>query len=406
MSYLKARATFVLIALFLFTWAAAAQNASGGKAAQGANGPVKPAALQSLGRQVEGGFRAVGNIASHPEDNLDNWTTPSLKGSRLKIEDAIQLEEDQNEEFRQELVRVRWRPGDGIDLYITKPEGTPKPPVILYLYSFPSENDRYRDENFCRRLTQNGFAAVGFVAALDGQRYHDRPMREWFVSELPEALADTAHDVQMILNYLTTRGDLDMRRVGMFGEGSGASIAILAAAVDPRIKALDLVNPWGDWPDWMARSARIPEQERPNFLTAEFLAKAAPLDPVRWLPGLRTPNVRIRDAKESLTPLAAQGKLEAAAPPQALIFRYEHQAELARTFAGGKAGEWIAQQLQLGSPGEERAGGESALSSAKAVSAGRSANSESHSSELQHSEAQHSEAQDSETRDSEPQEKR
>ena len=36
--------------------------------------------------------------------------------------------------------------------------------------------------------------------------------------------------------------------------GSGAAIAILAAAIDPRLKALDLVDPWGDWPDWLAKS--------------------------------------------------------------------------------------------------------------------------------------------------------
>ena len=64
------------------------------------------------------------------------------------------------------------------------------------------------------------------MPALTGQRYHDRPMKEWFVSELRESLATSAHDVQMVLNYLASRGDVDMNRVGMFGDGSGASIAI------------------------------------------------------------------------------------------------------------------------------------------------------------------------------------
>ncbi len=54
-------------------------------------------------------------------------------------------------------------------------------------------------------------------------------MKEWFVSELQESLVESTHDVQMIINYLSTRGDLDMDRVGMFGQGSGGAIAILAA---------------------------------------------------------------------------------------------------------------------------------------------------------------------------------
>jgi len=46
--------------------------------------------------------------------------------------------------------------------------------------------------------------------------------------------------VQMVLNYLETRGDLDMSRVGMFGQGSGATIAVLASAVDTLDRLLEL----------------------------------------------------------------------------------------------------------------------------------------------------------------------
>ena len=90
-------------------------------------------------------------------------------------------------------------------------------------------------------------------------------MKEWFVSQLQESIAASAHDVQMILNYLAMRGDLDMDHVGMFGDGSGASIAILAAAVDPRIKASDLLDPWGDWPDWIAKSTLIQKKSARIF---------------------------------------------------------------------------------------------------------------------------------------------
>jgi len=111
---------------------------------------------------------------------------------------------------------------------------------------------------FQKALTKDGFAAVGFVSALTGHRYHDRPWREWFLSELQENLAKTAHDVQMVLDYLESRSDLDMSRVGMFGQGSGASIAILASAADPRIKVLDVLDPWGDWPTWITTSPLYP----------------------------------------------------------------------------------------------------------------------------------------------------
>ena len=155
-----------------------------------------------------------------------------------------------------ELLQLQWRWGDPLDVYVLKPKGVKKPPVILNLYGFPTDTDPYKNEIFKMALTKDGFAAVGFVCALTGHRYHDRPMREWFLSDLQESLGTTAHDVQMILDYLAARGDLDMNRVGMFGQGTGATIAILASAVDPRIKVLDVLDPWGDWPNWIANFSR------------------------------------------------------------------------------------------------------------------------------------------------------
>jgi len=75
----------------------------------------------------------------------------------------------------------------------------------------------------------------------------------------------------MILNYLEKRGDLDMDRVGMFGQGSGGAIAVLAAQADTRIKVLDLLNPWGDWPDWLKNSPHVPEDERAAYLNDHLL---------------------------------------------------------------------------------------------------------------------------------------
>ena len=248
--------------------------------------------------------------------------------------------DEHNPTFTRDLVRVQWRPADPIDLYIIKPKAVKKPPVILYLYSYPFETDRFLKNDFAAFLAKNGFAAVGFASALTSTRYRGRPMKEWFVSELQESLATSAHDVQMILNYLATRGDLDMDHVGMFGDGSGATIAILAAAVDPRIKTLDLLNPWGDWPDWLAKSALIPAKERPDYLRPEFLEKVAPLDPVHWLPDLKTQKVRLQEVKTvAVTPIEAKQKIEAAAPANAKIVRYDTIAQFSNAVADGSGFE-------------------------------------------------------------------
>ena len=242
-------------------------------------------------------------------DDIEDWNVLALAPGSLHARAPLFGEKAVFPTYTRELVELQWRTGDPIDLYIIRPANVDKPPVVLLLYGYPSDTDRFRDDDYCKALAKRGFAAVGFVSALTGHRYHNRPMKEWFVSELPEALGKSVHDVQMILNYLSTRDDLDMKRVGMYGQGSGGTIAILSASVDARIKALDVLDPWGDWPDWMASSAQIPEDERPDYLTPQFLETAAPFDPVRWMPALRGRSFRLQQTLFSrVTPEAARNR--------------------------------------------------------------------------------------------------
>ncbi len=252
--------------------------------------------------------------------------------------------------FTRELYQVQWRPGDAMDLYVILPKGVAKPPVAIYLYSYPQDTDRFKDDPWCTTVTAGGYAAVGFVSALTGHRYHDRPMKEWFVSELQESLAKSTHDVQMILNYLSTRDDLDMSRVAMFGQGSGGAIAILASAADSRIKVLNLLEPWGDWPDWLAKSSAGPEAERAMYLKPGFLASVAPLDPVQWLPKVQAEHILIQNVRtDTVIPMQCQERLEAAAPERAKIDQFGNSRALYPVAAGGKVFDWMKGTLQTNS---------------------------------------------------------
>lgn len=281
-------------------------------------------------------------------DFHEDWTSLTLKGSDLRALNPILGEKDDvpGATFIRERYQMAWRPGDPLDVFVIRPKGVVKPPVILYLYSFPQDTDRFKNDRFCETVTANGFAAVGFVSHLTGQRIHDRPATEWFISELQESLADSTHDVQMILNYVATRSDLDSSRIGMFGVGSGGAIAILAAAADPRIKVINLLSPWGDWPDWLAKSSIVPNEERAAYLTPDFLAKLEPLDPAAWLPKLTTTRVRIQDVRgTSILPDECQKKIEGAAPPEAIVDQFENGRAFVPVSAGGKVFDWLKDEL-------------------------------------------------------------
>ncbi len=277
----------------------------------------------------------------------EDWTSPALAGSNLRPVQALAVDVNDYPDYTQELLQLQWRWGDPLDVYLMKPKGIKKPPVVLYLYGYPTDTDRFKNNDYQKAVTREGFAAVGFVSALTGHRYHDRPMREWFISELQECLASSAHDVQMVLNYLSARGDFDMSHVGMFAQGSGASIAILTSAVDPRIKVLDVIDPWGDWSTWMAKSPFVPEEERPEYVRPEFLKKIVGLDPVDSLPKIQAKKLRFQDAIFELnTPQSAKEKLRAAVPPGSTLVIYKTAEEFNAVVRDKKELEWIRTELR------------------------------------------------------------
>lgn len=281
---------------------------------------------------------------------IENWASLEDIKTGLQPRPAVLVESDEQPEFVREYVRVQWRANDEIDLWVMRPKSEDKAPVILYLYGYPSETDRFRDNAWCNRAIKGGFAAVGFVSALTGHRYHTRPMKEWFISELQESLGSSVHDVQLILNYLASRGDLDLQRVGMFGLGSGGSIAILAAQADARISAVDVLDPWGDWPDWLRESPLVPEVERPKYVKEEFLKKVAGLDPVNYLAGLKTQSVRVQQTlTEGVTPKSAKERIAAAAsaaPRKVSLVTYENVEEHKKAWQVSGLSGWIKKQLR------------------------------------------------------------
>lgn len=307
--------------------------------------PCLVSAQEGSSRPSEG---AVANAMQAPRDARENLNSLLANPNLLEAMQPAVILTEQGAGFTRQLVRVEWRTGDPIDLWVMRPTGVEKPPVILYLYSYPSETDRFRDDGYGQRVTRGGYAAVGFVSALTGQRYHGVPMKEWFVSDLPQVLVESAHDVQMILNYLSTRGDMDMDSVGIYGQGSGGTIAVLAAAVDSRIKALNLLDPWGDWRDWMAKSIRIPNEERPRYMQSQFLKQVAPFDITRWLLKLKSPAIRVEEVTtDGITPAICQKRIESAAQrASAQIVQYKNVEGMLVAATNGRAFQWVKDQLR------------------------------------------------------------
>jgi len=323
------------------------------KPSSAASQPVEDKDIPSLPGATVRVLKEGEKLPQRKDTEYEDWSrpelTPAVKG-KLEADPMGRVERDG---FTREFWRVQWRELDPIDLWVIKPASVKNPPVVLYLYSYNGSNARYKNDDFCKSLTRGGVAAVGFVSAVTGQRFHDRAVRQTFVSELEESLGATTHDVQKILDFLEMRGDMDMNRVGMWGDGSGASIAILASAVDPRIKALDLLDPWGDWPEWLAKSSLVLEDQRAEYLTPFFLSGVADLDPLQYFSKVKAQKVRLQYIKDgiSITPSIVRENMEAAAPPNAEIVHYENtEAFLEEVATKGVGFDWINANVSTSNP--------------------------------------------------------
>jgi hypothetical protein len=277
----------------------------------------------------------------------EDMNSLALPHGGLEADDPVPGGVKETADYISELYRMHWRSGDAIDVFVILPKGVERPPVAIYLYGFPVDPNRFRNDEFCKIVTRGGVAAIGFNPALTAERYHTVPMREWFVSELHDSIVKTVHDVQMIVNYIQSRTDLDGSRIGIFGQGAGATIAGLAATADPRIRVVNLLDPWGDWPTWMAESKLVPEQERPGFLKPEFLKPLAPLDPLHWLPTLADRPLKLDDAMyEKETPASAKARIDSSLPPGALLVRYPTRSDFEKNaMEDGRLVSWIKDRL-------------------------------------------------------------
>lgn len=311
--------------------------------------PVPPLPLQ-VPPEMQAPLPADSKTLSVPDDTpKEDWTTLSLAKSNLPLQSIggfLLDKADMPGGCTRELLRMEWRHNDPIDLYVIRPARPGKLPVVLFLYNYTFDNDIFREDRWCDRARDNGFAAVGFASSLSWSRLHTpRPIGQWFVSQLQEALASSTHDVQMVMNYLQTRSDLDVKHVAVFGQGSGGAVAILSAAADKRISSLDLLNPWGDWPDFLKASKQIPEDERPNYLKPEFLKNVASLDPVDYLPQLKDRAVRIQQVGDDpVMPSAASEKMAAAAPHTDELMRFPDITAAGKVLGANGIISWLGKQ--------------------------------------------------------------
>ena len=128
-------------------------------------------------------------------------------------------------DFPGEHVAIPYENGATMYGILRKPWHTPKPPIVLLVPGLDSVKEEMHTygNDFLRR----GMAVLAIDGPGQGEMEFTHPMRHDF--EVP---------VRYATDYLESRSDVDMQRVGMMGVSLGGYYAPRAAAFEPRVKAI------------------------------------------------------------------------------------------------------------------------------------------------------------------------
>ena len=125
-------------------------------------------------------------------------------------------------------------------------------PVVLLLHGLTDNKESWFEDGFSHGLLiTRGLLAKGVaVMALDAQFHGDRSVYNDYIDpgemvfkhgwgvRYKDLLTQTTIDYRRAIDYLGTRGEIDVNRVGLLGYSMGGHTTFLLAASEPRVKAV------------------------------------------------------------------------------------------------------------------------------------------------------------------------
>lgn len=209
--------------------------------------------------------RAVGQVQLQPlpPDRLDAVLTFFAVDSSIPL-DAHVVDKTRVLGFTREKIVFTGARGARVPAYLAFPDSGPAHPLVLLLHAGASskeawwQTDSYdRGGVLTRRLLEAGFAVFALDARNHGERANGIDFvpiptvyftNKWWAS-FRAMLVETASDHIRALQYLATRPEIDVRRIGTVGQSMGGFTAFYLAALDPRVSTIvagapALAEPW------------------------------------------------------------------------------------------------------------------------------------------------------------------
>ena len=145
--------------------------------------------------------------------------------------------------------------------------GAESMPLVLLAHDLFNSKDSWRTE--LQTLAQSRYVAVAMDNRGHGERKDPALKKQLFVKgevnvlEVRKLIKETADDVPLLIDYFSTKQEIDPARVGMLGVSMGGYVAFRAAVIDDRIK---VITPIIASPFWDDLPGDTPFIDRPDLL--------------------------------------------------------------------------------------------------------------------------------------------
>ncbi|MFA6450824.1 MAG: prolyl oligopeptidase family serine peptidase [bacterium] len=207
---------------------------------------------------------------------------------------------------------------EGYDKRTVELDGPPWP-VIFFMHWLQS--DKSLADNFAGKWAQYGYALLAIDGVFKGERAKPgRSILETDITDTRNNLVQQVIDCRRGVDFLETRKDIDMNRLGYFGISMGSLSGAITTAVDDRFKVVVLADGAGDFSTVFSK-ADLPEFKKTveeikakGFTLEKAMEILKPVDPVEYVGHISPrPVLMINGKKDEIFPYEAMEALHNAA---------------------------------------------------------------------------------------------
>jgi cephalosporin-C deacetylase-like acetyl esterase len=227
-------------------------------------------------------------------------------------------------------------------------QGNKPYPALILLHGYGGRKDDWGP--LIVALSAKGWAAIAIDAMYHGQRAEPGQnilSNDWASNRA--AFIQTIIDERRALDYLASRGDIDVKRVGLLGASMGAIMGSITTAVEPRIKCAVLAVGGGDWRQLVEKSQLGAVSVLREQLLAhwdEMADQMAGIEPLNFAPHIAPRPVLMLNGKQDniVVPACSQELYDALGEPKEIQwFDSGHGLPIGEALA--KASAWLDAHL-------------------------------------------------------------